>query len=262
MLRIKQILNDIVDTAYADSEKKDLYKKFYVEVSAQNMKSFHGDYRSTNHHIRIFNTYRDDASIVVTTIHELTHHVDFVNRGKTDHSKEFYSVFKDLLFAALDMNLFTVDKFLSATSDASDSNKVKAIIKDYVPKEIGYKNDKNLISVKNGYAAKEVLKSRGYMFNKVNGTWEREVESECMQAEKFFLENLYLQYEVTSATSIAFSKKTYIVAGKGSFEIRDKLKQDGFSYDSKLKSWKKPYTADELQTCKLKYPDVEIYLLK
>ncbi len=134
MLQVKNILCDLVDYAYDDNNpKKDLYKKFYIEVSEQNKKSFHGDYNIKTHHIRIFNTYRDDASIIVTTIHELTHHIDNCNRGTSDHSKEFYTIFEHLLKTGLNMGLFSKEQFFAATADASDSKKVRKMIEDYEP---------------------------------------------------------------------------------------------------------------------------------
>lgn len=82
MIKIKNILCDVLDYAYPDSDKLGEYKRFYVEMINETRKGFHGDYHGMTHHIRIYNLYRDDASIVVTTLHELAHHVDHVNRGE------------------------------------------------------------------------------------------------------------------------------------------------------------------------------------
>ena len=95
MLKLKQVLNDLVDYTYLDHPKRALFKKFYVECVDKDMKSYHGVYNIRTHHIKVVNLYRDDASIVATTIHELAHHVDNMLRGDTDHSKEFYEVFVD-----------------------------------------------------------------------------------------------------------------------------------------------------------------------
>lgn len=76
MIQLKNILCDLADYAYRDNPKLEQYKHFYIVVSNENRKSFHGDYNERIHRIRIFNAYRDDAAIIATTIHELTHHID------------------------------------------------------------------------------------------------------------------------------------------------------------------------------------------
>lgn len=124
MLQVKNILCDLVDYAYKDNPKLENYKRFYIEVSEQNRNTVHGYYNERTHHIRIFNMYRDDAAIIATTIHELAHHIDTCNRGRYDHSKEFYTIFEHLLKTALNMGLFNKEQFFASTRDASDSNKI------------------------------------------------------------------------------------------------------------------------------------------
>ena len=82
MFKVKQILSDLIDQTYEGNEKLDAYKRFYVELINEERKSFHGDYHIKTHRIRIFNLYRDEAAIVATTIHEVAHHIDAVNRGE------------------------------------------------------------------------------------------------------------------------------------------------------------------------------------
>ena len=60
MIKIKNILCDVLDYAYPDSDKLGEYKRFYVEMINETRKGFHGDYHGMTHHIRIYNLYRDD----------------------------------------------------------------------------------------------------------------------------------------------------------------------------------------------------------
>ena len=256
MLKIKHVLNDLVDCTYPDSDKKDEYKRFYVEMIDKNMKTRHGDYNGMNHHIRIFNLYREDAAVIATTVHELTHHIDFINRGFTDHSKEFYEVFQVLLYKALDMGIFSKEEFMNANRDASDSNKIAKMLKDYEPEDTGYKKDLRNIEVRNGYDKKTLLKERGYHWNGINKVWEKEVALNELESETTFLQSESLEYSVNEATNLSFRKKSYIVAGKGSYEVRDELKADGFRYDKNTKSWKKEGTQDEIPLYVKKYPEV------
>lgn len=261
MLKIKKILNDLVDNTYKDSDKIEEYKRFYVEMSPDTRKSFHGVYNIKTHRITIYNLYRDDASVVATTIHELAHHIDNCNRGDTDHQKEFYVEYQKLLYMALNMKLFSKNEFLNATRDASDSKKVARMIADYEPTDIGYKKDMITIEVHRGYEIREKLKNNGYMLNSINKTWEKEINLEEVAEEKRFLEDLGAEYDVNKNNNISFQKKTYIIASKGSYEYKEALKAEGFSYWSKDKSWKKEGTKDDVRKYTMKYPKVKFTLV-
>lgn len=257
MIKVKNVLNDIVDMAYAGHEKQDKYKRFFVELIDKSMKSKHGDYNLNSHRIRIFNLYRDDASIIATTIHELAHHIDNVNRGTSDHSSFFYEVYKHLLYTSMDMNLFKKDEFLSATRDASDSRKVAVMIDCYTPTNIGYKEDELLVSVKNGFPIKDALKERGYSYNKIGHTWEKEVSSKDLDTEKKVLDTYGAEYDVTNPTELKLKKSGFIVAGKGSYEHRQELKELGFHFESKPRCWKKKIEDDNIDKLREMFPDIE-----
>lgn len=260
MLQVKKILNDIIEHAYPNSENSDQYKKFYVEVLDKNLKSKHGDYNGKNHHIRIFNLYRADSTIIATTIHELSHHIDYVNRGTTDHSNEFYEIFQHLLYTSLNMKLFNKEEFLKANRDASDSNKIAKLISEYVPENVGYKSGMNKIIVRNCYDIKDRLKENGFSYNKVNHTWEKELSDEDVTETKDLLESLDAEYEMTDANSLSFEKKVYIGASKGSYDVREELKQEGFYYYKKGKIWRREVEKSQLNNLlneyKQKYPEV------
>lgn len=260
MIKIKNILCDVLDYAYADSDKLEQYKRVYVEMINECRKGFHGDYNGVKHYIRVFNLYRDDASIVATTLHELAHHVDYVNRGSTNHGKEFYEVFECLLHTALNMGLFDKEQFLNATRDASDSNKIAKMIADYIPEDISYKKDVVTIEVRNCYEKKDILKARGgYTWNKVNKTWEKEVTGTELDDEKNFLKNEEFEFCINEHKSLQFTGKTCIIAGKGSYDVKDKLREEGFFYDAKKKCWKKEVDTKSLQEYVMKYPTVKFY---
>lgn len=258
MIKIRNILCDVLDYAYPDSDKLEKYKRFYVEMINENRKGRHGDYHGMTHHIRIYNLYRDDASIVVTTLHELAHHVDNVNRGKLDHGKEFYAVYEHLLHTALNMHLFNKEQFLNATKDASDSNKVAKMIKDYISEDVSYKKNVVTIEVKNCFDKKDILKERGgYTWNGINKAWEKEISEDKLEEEKKFLESKAFEYNINESNSVTFQKKNYIIAGKGSYDVREKLHEDGFIYDSKKKYWKKEADMQSLKDYTRKYPTVQ-----
>lgn len=210
MYRIKKILNDLVDIAYRNEpeEKRKAYKGFYIDVMDKNWKSFHGRYFPSKRKIEIYNTYRSDQAVIATTIHELSHHIDHMNRGRNlsdPHGKPFYDVFRKLLFTALDMGIFDKDGFLEATRDASDSNKIARMLENYVLHPVSYKTGESLVIVNNGYDIKEHLKGKGFLYNHINRTWE--LETDDVEKIKTFLDELSADYSVKDANNIEFTPR-------------------------------------------------------
>lgn len=123
-IEIKKVLEDIVFYTYKKEVSQEIYRKmlkFYIKFENKILNSYHGFYKYKDSSITIVNLYRTPTQIICTTIHELSHHVDYVLRGKTDHSKEFYHIFTKLLYTGLNMNLFSKKEALLMETDASDS---------------------------------------------------------------------------------------------------------------------------------------------
>lgn len=207
MYRVKILLNDLVEYAYPHSPKQKAYKAFYVEYIDKEFKSKHGDYNTKNKHIRIFNLSRTEDQLVVTSIHELAHHINFVNdtsHSFEPHGQEFYKVYKKLLFTALDMGLFNKWQFINATADASDSRKVKRMLEEYRPHPIDYKKDMKLIQVFRAYEIRKNLQKHGYKYNSVLKSWEKETEKPLDEAT--FLDSIGADYKIVDARSINLKK--------------------------------------------------------
>ena len=207
MYRVKILLNDLVEYAYPHSPKQKAYKAFYVEYIDKEFKSKHGDYNTKNKHIRIFNLSRTEDQLVVTSIHELAHHINFVNdtsHSFEPHGQEFYKVYKKLLFTALDMGLFNKWQFINATADAGDSRKVKRMLEEYRPYPIDYKKDMKLIQVFRAYENRKNLQKHGYKYNSVLKSWEKETEKPLDEAT--FLDSIGADYKIVDARSINLKK--------------------------------------------------------
>ena len=207
MYRVKILLNDLVEYAYPHSPKQKAYKAFYVEYIDKEFKSKHGDYNTKNKHIRIFNLSRTEDQLVVTSIHELAHHINFVNdtsHSFEPHGQEFYKVYKKLLFTALDMGLFNKWQFINATADAGDSRKVKRMLEEYRPHPIDYKKDMKLIQVFRAYEIRKNLQKHGYKYNSVLKSWEKETEKPLDEAT--FLDSIGADYKIVDARSVSLKK--------------------------------------------------------
>lgn len=247
---IRETLCDIALTAYPDFKNPRLLKMFTVELHRdEQRKSLHGYYsypkEGRNYGVIImYNFYREDSNLLETCIHELAHHVDWCHRKTSGHDKQFYQIYEKLLFAAFDMGVINCNTFNPAT-DASGYAKVNAMVKRYVPHPIDYKQDKVSLRVPNGYKHKDRLKEAGYRYNGANASWEKEVSNEEKAKEIQFLEELKAEYLVEAISDISFvAKSKYLVAGAGSYEIREELKEAGFRYSASDRCWKKKIPSD------------------
>ena len=265
-VEVKQILEDIVFYTYNGKVSEEMYSKltkFYVKLENKVTNSYHGLYKYNDNSITITNLYRNQTSIICTTIHELAHHVDRVFRGKSDHSKEFYAVFSKLLYTGLNMGLFSKEEALKMETDASDSNKVKKIIDDYTPQSIDYKSDEKKIVVRNCYNVKDTLKEKGFKYNSLSKTWE-------MSKHDFEIENLLnslnCEYEILEGNNMQIEAVGMLIATDGSYEYKDELKSNGFYWNPQKKRWQKKiqmqdYEKEMYQLNKLRYK-VKIQLEK
>ena len=88
--RIKKILDDIIDEAYKDESDymRDKYKDFTLSIYNDVKRSSHGQYQPASKHIIIYNLYRG-KSTVGTCLHELAHHIDAVQNGRTGIKSQF-----------------------------------------------------------------------------------------------------------------------------------------------------------------------------
>lgn len=230
MLKIKNILCDIIKTAYGP-DCNPAYFKFYIEIADRTAKSMYGYYKPKEKKIVVLNTYRDDEDVLHTVLHELAHHIDYCNRKTSDHQKLFYDIYKKLLYAAMDMEIIHKDILLNVNSKASDYNKVKKIVSQYVPHLKSYKKELWLVSIGNAYKYKDYLKEKGYHYNKNTTTWEKEVLD--YDAEHKSLKALPgATINFSKATDLHFNGAIKLIAQGDTYPVKDKLKEIGFKYEN------------------------------
>lgn len=167
---IKKRLCDLIESCYkqtVDIKTLNKYRGFRLKIEEKELKSRLGKYVPKTKTIYLNNVRSEDnISSIVTLIHELSHHIDTVNRGISDHSKEFYNVHVDLLISAFDIGLLDYDDFLKTQSSARNINKIKKLVlaRCYRPNR---KNDNKKVwcIVTNSYEYNNFLKERGYIYN-------------------------------------------------------------------------------------------------
>lgn len=262
-MQIRNLLQDIVKNTYegkVDNQLLEKYCKFYVECSSKQVKTFAGQYKSAEKCIRIVGLERNPKHIVVTSIHELAHHIDHCNRGKSDHSTYFYAEFEKLLYTALNMRVFTPED-VKCIDDVSDGRKVAKMLSEWNPNYINYHNDEKRVNVYNCYDQREILKKRGYRWQ-ADKSWEKSFSIAELKEELNYLNELVGADNIKVSGMNEFEVKVsgFIIAGKGSFEYKDDLKADGFYFDPKKKVWKKSVTENIKEIIKeysQKYKNIE-----
>lgn len=175
---VKNVLYDLIDYCYkgkvADNTLN-YYKDFYIELYAKVYSSFLGDYRRTDGRIRIMRVgYETNDSLIITLIHELSHHVDTINRGRSNHDKNFYKIHVELLIGAFDMNLISYDAFMQCDTTAANNKKIKRLVQkeNYILKNINnYHSNEFWIIVPNAYSEKEFFKTNEFKFNSFSKYW-------------------------------------------------------------------------------------------
>lgn len=251
-MEIRQMLHDIIEVAFSDEQDKmPFYKKFFLEFSNKQVKSFAGRYFPSRKSIEIVGLERPTKHIIITTLHEVAHHIDHMKRNTTGHGPEFYAVYEKLIHAALDMGIISMND-VNTVCDVSDREKIKKMLDTYEKSEVVYKQNQFVIAVGNGYSIREQLKMRGYKWDTLSQVWKLEGDKTKIDEERLFLDSISVKYEISDAKDYNVKAMGTIVAGQGSFDYKDILKEHGFHY-SKEKTWKKtmPFAEMDSQIKKL-----------
>ena len=241
-VRVKKILEDVIDVAYADEpeDARENYKRFFIEIINKERKTVGGWYMYDSRTIQVFNLSHGSGKTVKTCIHELAHHLDHCKNGTSGHKDPFYAEYRKLLYAALNMRIFT-EEDVRSDNWSNDRNKVFKMLDEWVPDFVDYKNDIVIVSVLNGYDKRTKLKERGYKWDGLQQVWSKEMSTDELEAEEMFLNDEALEHTTSDGNELSLNFIGYIVAEGNTYDVKDALKQEGFffSKNGKKPAWKK-----------------------
>ena len=257
---LKKTLDKIIDYKYKADSNYRRYKAFFINVSDKTLKSRNGQcsYGRRYSMITINNLRsREPEDVMKTAIHELAHHVDYVNRGHSNHKAEFYRIYRHLLYAAFDLGIVTPEAILSCDRHSTDHNKVIKIVEEY---RANYSKGPSRqpictrIAVHNAYSIKEVLKSHGFAYDSLTKDWYIEVAQTDVESVTGILDSMNANYDIGKSNEYDFltkeakmvSEKPYEIVVMGGYEIKDELKEKGYRYEKKRKIWYKYLTKEEI----------------
>lgn len=260
--QVYELMCDIVNKAYPPSDYPDnRFTKFFIKIQTKELKTIHGRYFRNTREIEIFNMSRPNGHIVMTTLHEVAHHIDYEIRGSSDHSKTFYIVLKQLLVTAIGMGVLNQNDLLTKHDSADLERLIRHFgdINEWDIPFVLYKSEDFTIRVRQSYSIKDLLKARGYHYSKLHQAWEKTFTA-GLEDELIYLRGIIQEehIEVSSSKELSFNTYYYICVFE-SFQHRERLKELGYIYNGygiKKKSWNKKVLSKELKKEKIKLNDL------
>lgn len=193
---IKGFLADLIDFCYKGKVEPNMlekYQKFFLQLTDKELKSKLGHYIFSKKAIHLFNVKSSsNVACIVTLIHELAHHIDYMNRGTSDHSKRFYNVHIELIMTLFKMGTISYNDFIYSVSRAGNTNKLKRLVeKNYRDTEqLDYEKDKNWLIVKNCYEAYDYMKEHSYVYNFYIKSWMKKINVNDIEKYKTEILNI------------------------------------------------------------------------
>ncbi len=243
---LKKHLHRIIEQAYKDDPKLAAYKDFQLRLRDEEMNSSTGTYDPNDHTIEITNLADGEANNLCTLIHELCHHIETCQRGKTGHQKSFYDIYAKLLYAALDLKRISLHDFQNMEHRNSDYAKVQKILRSYVAKDTAVDAEKT-VAVVNAYAIKEELKKYGYHWDDLNRAWTRTLHVREAQAEYDRLISTGVKadtIQMLDANAMRMAKGGHALRVYGAYSIREQLRAWGYHWDKENRCWYKQLSED------------------
>jgi len=258
---LKRQMNDLIDIAYKDESPQRIrqFKRFTIFCTTSALRSRHGDCRvnpDKSSSLRILNLAgRNPNDILITTIHEVCHHIDHSIRGTTNHDSNFYAVMKQLLCASIDMGILTMNDLVDADrieeAHSSSRGKIGRMMAGYVPQPVAYKNDVVTVSVYNCFSVRDILKKRGFRWNGLDKAWTKEIISFDLAAEKNYILSLGVlpqDIKEQSLKGVSIRQRKIVQLYNIPFESNSIVKELGFKWSTsgKVNHWEKSISEEDL----------------
>ncbi|EGY4491820.1 hypothetical protein JSY98_002873 [Listeria monocytogenes] len=251
-LEIKTILNDVLQYAFpSNTHPLEKLQQFFVEYQRKEAKNA-GDYNADLHRIRIFNLSRDSKEILLTALHDLSHHIEYTFYGESAHRERFYTYYHNVLVTAVGMKLLAkMDLNLISVKELEKLEKFHGPVVYWKIPEISYKANIFYLDVKNGYEFRDVLKDWGYKYLSFEEVWRGEFNRDTVWEEKSELNELGIEDKsicVHHAVDFQTSFVYYLVI-RNAYDHRLTLRKLGYKYGAYnvgKRNWVKKIDAKDL----------------
>ncbi|EAE9169147.1 hypothetical protein BU180_07975 [Listeria monocytogenes] len=251
-MEIKTLLNDVLEYAFpSNTHPLEKLQRFSVECQRKEAKK-DGDYNADLHRIRIFNLSRDSKEILLTALHDLSHHIEYTFYGESAHKERFYNYYHNVLVTAIGMKLLLkMDLSLLDMKERDKLEKVHGAIHYWEIPAITYKENSFYLDVKNGYEFRDTLKDWGYKYLSLEEVWRGEFTRDSVWEEKSELNELGIDDEsilVHHAVDFQTTFVYYLVI-RNAYDHRLTLRKLGYrhgAFNVGKRNWVKKIDAKDL----------------
>ena len=256
--KLKQIADFVIDETYPNVGEKKLnnYKNFILFLTEKEYKSRLGLYRPKSKTVEVSSinkVYFYD--IVITLLHEVSHHIEYCDNKNTGHSPNFYKIHTQLIFRAIDTGLISYDNAMKTTetSLAQNRNKFANMISKYVKKDakniseicdMSFVEEYNkltpineVIKIKCSFKDSKIFKARGYIWSPEEMIWHKTFfkQPEYNAEVNFLINNKFFNFKINGYSY--FVNEIVIVVFGDTYRHRAKLKSIGYNFTNK--EWRK-----------------------
>ena len=205
--------------------------------------------------------------IIITFLHELSHHIETVDTGNSGHQSAFYDIHMKLLKCAIDLGILKVEHITNnETSNAGNKNKLKKLLGDYKRTpiyidsiKVSFLNKlpeivekKQTLKVKSLPEDKQIFKDNKYRWDATENVWTKTVNNvvEYNREVAFLTKNGFMNIRIDKSSY--FTKNVLVCILGNTYEHKDTISQLGYRY--KDGSWSK--------YVKVKYIELEVAKLR
>lgn len=224
---------------------------FYVEMTKVENEKRLGRYHIRDKTIYINNISRETTPIMVTAIHELTHHILVTEKDHKNHDKLFYDTLYKLMKTAVYLGYVNYNQ----ARRIKDSNTISEMERRSGRVRVTYNpstdtNEKyRTIYIRNGYTVKNLLQEKKYMFSPLEYLWEKDtLKEEAEQDKQDFLKiDPSLNIEIRKLNDLIVSPVYKIIVTGDTYNNRKFLNEHDYMFDREKKTWNKTVIKDEIQ---------------
>lgn len=134
---ISEKLRKCVYEVYVTSGGK--YNDFLLEIIEDKQNTVNGEYFPNKRLLRVFKDTSNSYELMfLTAIHELSHHVCFIQKGDLSHNKQFKETEKKLLYASFDLGYCDPCRLAIAEmylSNHAERNLIIKLCNEYIKKK-------------------------------------------------------------------------------------------------------------------------------
>ncbi|MBO0455813.1 hypothetical protein JZO77_03545 [Enterococcus hulanensis] len=229
---IKGTIDTILKYTYPNDYKD--YLSYFIRIRPKELKSKHAHYIRKERMIEIFNLSRESRFLLITCIHEISHHVEYELTGDSGHDKSFYEIMQELYLTAVGLKLLNLTDIADQFDTANGRNMIK-----YFGEPIDWEvpiipdMEKRMLIVKDGRLFKDRLRSREFYWFTVSQTWQKEfptqqaAEQELAELLPFSKKDNFLIRPILSPTFLSY----YYIGIENGYEYRYGLSELGYLWE-------------------------------